>query len=535
MEPPEQDPRSPTFPQNSAPKKQTPSWLNNAALSSAPRGAVEHPLMNPVGADTKLEDEPAVSPGGSHSASFAANRSRNPGIVAAGAVGVAVAVGHLWSEPPALAGLGNSAAGSAGARDDGALPPGGLSLPPELDRSPSSVAALEGASKAQVESSAALPSTSGQDGRPAAVQESPSSSRDKRVALFHAELSRKRIELSNLQSLAMQGIPDVDDLRATTWKLLLGCLPRRRDDWGAEAARKRAEYAKFREELIVNPSELARRKEEAEAQQREAEEEAAAEQRRGGDGGPEGLARRGISQDDHPLSLGPTSAWHRFFQDMEMVEQIDRDVKRTHPDMPFFNGDDAASLAHQDAMRRILFVFAKLNPGIRYVQGMNEVLAPLFYVLSHDASAAEHAEADAFFCFVSLLGDFRDNFCQQLDNSSVGIRATIQRLSSLLRAHDGQLWRHLEQIKINPQFYAFRWITLLLTQEFSFDDILRLWDALLSSPDGPMEILLRFCCAMLVCVRDRLLAGDFTTNLKLLQSYPRMDLTVLLRTAEHFK
>lgn len=38
----------------------------------------------------------------------------------------------------------------------------------------------------------------------------------------------------------------------------------------------------------------------------------------------------------------------------------------------------------QDALRQILIVFAKLNPGIRYVQGMNEVLAPLFYVFRND-------------------------------------------------------------------------------------------------------------------------------------------------------
>lgn len=33
-------------------------------------------------------------------------------------------------------------------------------------------------------------------------------------------------------------------------------------------------------------------------------------------------------------------------------------------------------------MARILFIYAKLNPGLKYVQGMNEILAPLFYVFS---------------------------------------------------------------------------------------------------------------------------------------------------------
>ena len=38
----------------------------------------------------------------------------------------------------------------------------------------------------------------------------------------------------------------------------------------------------------------------------------------------------------------------------------------------------------QEALKTILIVFAKLNSGIRYFQGMNEVLAPLFYVFKND-------------------------------------------------------------------------------------------------------------------------------------------------------
>jgi hypothetical protein len=31
-------------------------------------------------------------------------------------------------------------------------------------------------------------------------------------------------------------------------------------------------------------------------------------------------------------------------------------------------------------MTRILYIYAKLNPKIQYVQGMNEILAPIFYL-----------------------------------------------------------------------------------------------------------------------------------------------------------
>jgi len=64
-------------------------------------------------------------------------------------------------------------------------------------------------------------------------------------------------------------------------------------------------------------------------------------------------------------------------------------------------------------------------------------------------------------------------------------------------------------VQVNPQFYAFRWITLLLTQEFSFPDSVRLWDTLFSDKAGRYNCLLRFCCAMLINVREELLKVNF--------------------------
>ncbi|KAI3980364.1 hypothetical protein MKX01_003903 [Papaver californicum] len=338
------------------------------------------------------------------------------------------------------------------------------------------------------------------------------------------ELSRKFVNIRELQKLASQGIPDGAGIRPTVWKLLLGYLPTDRGLWMSELVKKRSQYKHFTDELLLNPSEVTRRMEKSAS---------------GNDGEGTGmLPRAEITQDEHPLSLGKTSVWNQFFQDTEIIEQIDRDVMRTHPNMHFFSGDSSFAKANQEALRRILIIFAKLNPGIRYVQGMNEVLAPLYYVFKDDPDEenAASAEADTFFCFVELLSGFRDNFCQQLDNSVVGIRSTIGKLSQLLKEHDEELWRHLEvTTKVNPQFYAFRWITLLLTQEFNFADSVHIWDTLLSDPEGPQETLLRVCCAMLVLIRRRLIAGDFTSNLKLLQHYPSTNISHLLYVADKLR
>ncbi|KAL6885829.1 hypothetical protein ACP4OV_010090 [Aristida adscensionis] len=357
-------------------------------------------------------------------------------------------------------------------------------------------------------------------------------SRTHLVAEFNAALGRKVVDLAELRRLACQGVPDAG-VRPVVWKLvdiqlLLGYLPSDRALWSYELEKKRSQYCAFKDELLVNPSEVTRRMEEMSVSKKE-------EDNTEGTGV---LPRAEIVRDEHPLSLGKTSVWNQYFQESEIIEQIDRDVKRTHPEMQFFNGESRDSLSNQDSLKRILTIFAKLNPGIRYVQGMNEVLAPLYYVFKNDPdqSNAASAEPDAFFCFVELLSGFRDNFCKQLDNSVVGIRSTISKLSQLLKRHDEELWRHLEVVtKVNPQFYAFRWITLLLTQEFKFRDCVNLWDTLLGDPEGPQATLLRICCAMLILVRRRLLAGDFTANLKLLQNYPPTNIDHLLHIANKLR
>ncbi|GAV66166.1 RabGAP-TBC domain-containing protein [Cephalotus follicularis] len=356
--------------------------------------------------------------------------------------------------------------------------------------------------------------------------ERPSAEEISRQAQLLAELSRKVINMRELRRIASQGVSDGAGIRSTVWKLLLGYLPPDRALWSTELAKKRLQYKHFKEELLMNPV-ITRRMDKS----THCDDESKSESRGM-------LSRLDITHGEHPLSLGKTSIWNQFFQDTEIIEQIDRDVKRTHPDLHFFSGDSQFATSNQDALRNILIVFAKLNPGIRYVQGMNEILAPLFYVFRNDPEEdnAASSEADTFFCFVELLSGFRDHFCQQLDNSVVGIRSTITKLSQLLKEHDEELWRHLEvTTKVNPQFYAFRWITLLLTQEFNFADSLHIWDTLLSDPEGPQETLLRICCAMLILIRRRLLAGDFTSNLKLLQNYPPTNISHLLYVANKLR
>lgn len=78
-------------------------------------------------------------------------------------------------------------------------------------------------------------------------------------------------------------------------------------------------------------------------------------------------------------------------------------------------------------MSRILFIYAKLNPGIKYVQGMNEILATIYFAFDKDNTTTLRAtfESDIFFCFTNLMAEIRDRFCRTLDQEDSGITGKI--------------------------------------------------------------------------------------------------------------
>ena len=95
------------------------------------------------------------------------------------------------------------------------------------------------------------------------------------------------------------------------------------------------------------------------------------------------------------------------------------------------NQDDIAGYitTHSDVLSRILFIYAKLNPGIKYTQGMNEVLAILYFcfqgIEDPEYIVKDHIESDLFVAFSNLMTDIRDCFLRELDAEPTGIQGHI--------------------------------------------------------------------------------------------------------------
>lgn len=370
-----------------------------------------------------------------------------------------------------------------------------------------------------------------------------------RVEAFDAALGQDVINDTNLRQLCFGGIPEGKGRRSLSWRLLLNFLPMERKTWQDFLQNQRQLYAQLTDEIVLQP-------------------------------------QSSKKCEDHPLNPNPDSQWQSFFKDNEVLLQIDKDVRRLCPDISFFSqatdfpnkqiaggqyerlhqrvqqtslksqnlerkGLGIAKLsllkkkametyaplakgqeAHWEVVQRILFLYAKLNPGQSYVQGMNEIIGPIYYVFASDPNNEwkEHAEADCFFCFTNLMSDIRDFFIKTLDEAESGINGMMIRFMNKIKSVDSKIHSRLVEQDIKPQYFSFRWLTLMLSQEFALPDVLRIWDSLLSD-ETRSDFLIDVCTAMVLVIRDDILTNDFAENMKLLQNFPPMDIHVILSKA----
>ena len=133
------------------------------------------------------------------------------------------------------------------------------------------------------------------------------------------------------------------------------------------------------------------------------------------------------------------------------------------------------------------------------------------------------------------MSDIRDFFIKTLDDSSTGIQAMMVRLQARISEVDPEVEKQLARQGIKMQYFAFRWVrlvllslilrpltsdhrwlSLMLSQEFSLPDVLTLWDALLTD-ESRTSLLINICCSMVYLTRDSILNNDFASNMKLLQ------------------
>ncbi|KAI9343462.1 rab-GTPase-TBC domain-containing protein [Zopfochytrium polystomum] len=173
----------------------------------------------------------------------------------------------------------------------------------------------------------------------------------------------------------------------------------------------------------------------------------------------------------------------------ERKYRVEKDVVRTDRTVPFFAGSTtdevssgpSSSTSHVvepprefsknlEMLKDVLITYTIYNFELGYVQGMNDLLAPLLAVMQN--------EVDAFWCFVQFMETAKFNFYR--DQS--GMRKQLHLLENLIKLIDPPLYAHLDRIDSTNLFCCFRWLLIFFKREFDFESIKKLWEANWSCP-----------------------------------------------------
>ncbi|KZT67787.1 RabGAP/TBC [Daedalea quercina L-15889] len=130
-------------------------------------------------------------------------------------------------------------------------------------------------------------------------------------------------------------------------------------------------------------------------------------------------------------------------------------------------GAQAPTNEHIERLGAILLTYNFYEKELGYVQGMSDLCAPVYVVMEGD-------EELTFWCFVEIMNRMKDNFLR--DQS--GMRKQLSTLQQLISVMDPELYRHFEKTDALNLFFCFRWILIHFKREFSFEDVLRLWEVL---------------------------------------------------------
>ncbi|KIJ16899.1 hypothetical protein PAXINDRAFT_168334 [Paxillus involutus ATCC 200175] len=130
-------------------------------------------------------------------------------------------------------------------------------------------------------------------------------------------------------------------------------------------------------------------------------------------------------------------------------------------------GAQSPSNEHIDRMGGVLLTYNFYDKDLGYVQGMSDLCAPLYVVM-------EVEEELTFWCFVEVMNRMSQNFLR--DQS--GMKKQLSTLQELISVMDPELYRHLEKTEGLNLFFCFRWVLIAFKREFSFDDVLGLWEVL---------------------------------------------------------
>ena len=210
-------------------------------------------------------------------------------------------------------------------------------------------------------------------------------------------------------------------------------------------------------------------------------------------------------------------------EEKDLLEQIDKDLQRTRGDVNFFKlySKKNKKEKNYDIMRRILFIYAKQHPELNYVQGMNEIIAVIYYIFENDDNPfmINYTESDTYYTFEILLEEIKQVFMMDnINYSQLFISQQIKFIKKLLEKLDLELLNHFENEEIILDSFLMRWLLVLFAQEFHLDTTINFWDRMFTQKNK-INFLCYVSAALLINNRNLLINMDSIEIMAFSQSF----------------
>ena len=350
-------------------------------------------------------------------------------------------------------------------------------------------------------------------------------------------LAIKTNDIKSLKKECYIGLPDDNPcLRALVWKYNLKYLPKDITKWEKVLKMKREEYKEIKNAFLLRLKEEFKIFEE--------------------------LENSDENKKDKLKKLSEDT-------DRKLLETISKDINRTHSQFDFFSkpvfddtemkNEDLLNLiqqkkdftynnfkeiygkgknflkynkneTHADVIERILYIYSKLNKDVNYVQGMNELIAPIYFsffrdnnVLEEKKVDIENIEADSFWCFSNLIGEIKNIFIKEKDNEEDGIFFIINKFEKLIESYDLELYNLFKNNNVSFIHISFRWFSLFFSQDFLMPDTLRLWDIFFCE-ENKLYFVYYFSLGLLIYKKNKIINKDFFGIVKELQNLEDVDI-----------
>lgn len=223
----------------------------------------------------------------------------------------------------------------------------------------------------------------------------------------------------------------------------------------------------------------------------------------------------------------------------KQLQDIDNDMKRTVSSgraTLFQEFCSSELLIHTRRMERILIFFALSEPDLGYIQGLNEIVIPLYSIATYAGNQLNFdiitIEAVTFKMLSKIL----------IRNGLIVIYASIDKpiqiyqyfelINQAIGKQDKDVAAYLKQVGIlNPMHYCFSWILTMFSQVLRLEDVICLWDHLLILNENMVYFELMMAAAIVLYKKRDIIGVKADRIIQALHSIKNLPYIPILRIA----